>query len=218
MSLSALSSIGGSYTSTSDRATIADNFDTFLTLLTTQLRNQNPLDPLDTNQFTQQLVQFSGVEQQIKANANLEAMIQLSAAQTATQAASFIGKKVMVESTTTDLKDGKAEWSYAAASGATSATFTVRDADGKVVWTESKEITAGRHDYAWTGRDNEGNQLPAGKYTLTVDATNDKGETLQTVVEDAALIDGVDFTGSEPLLIVGEYGIRLSDVRAVLSG
>ena len=63
---------------------LADNFQTFLTLLTTQLQNQNPLDPLDTNQFTQQLVQFAGVEQQLKMNDTLATLLTLNQASTAT--------------------------------------------------------------------------------------------------------------------------------------
>lgn len=215
MYLNAIANLTGG-SSARDRTSIANNFDTFLSLLTTQLRNQNPLDPLDTNQFTQQLVQFSSVEQQIKTNSNLESMIQLSAAHTATQAASFIGKKVMIQSTTTDLKDGKAEWSYAAGTGATNATFTVRDSAGSIVWSETRSISPGRHDFAWNGRDSDGKAMPEGKYTLTVEATNDAGDTIQSVVEVAAIIDGIDFTGSEPVLLVGDSGILLSDVRAVL--
>ena len=73
-SVSGTSATSGSGLANS-RKTIADNFDTFLQLLTTQLKNQNPLDPLDTNQFTAQLVQFSGVEQQLKTNEFLEALL-----------------------------------------------------------------------------------------------------------------------------------------------
>ncbi|MGY4482257.1 flagellar hook assembly protein FlgD [Bradyrhizobium sp. LM3.2] len=73
-------------------ATLAGNFQTFLTLLTTQLQNQNPLDPLDTNQFTQQLVQFAGVEQQLKTNDSLSQLVTLQQTTQATQALGFVGK------------------------------------------------------------------------------------------------------------------------------
>jgi flagellar basal-body rod modification protein FlgD len=199
-----------------DRAGIADNFDAFLQMLTTQLQNQNPLDPLDTNQFTQQLVQFSGVEQSIKTNENLEALIQVSAANIATAATSFIGKKVMIQSTTTNLKDGAAEWSYAAGSGATNATFTVRDEAGNVVWTEDKAISGGRDTFKWNGFDDDGNKLDDGRYTLTVEATDAEGETVATAIEVSVVIDGVDFSGTEPVLLVGDEGIPLSQVTAVL--
>src|SRR5215218_2783230 len=94
---SAVAAAPGASTSTakkaSDRAMIAENFDAFLLLLTTQLKNQSPLDPMDTNQFTQQLVQFASVEQQLKSNATLSALLTTVKAST-TNAASFIGMQV----------------------------------------------------------------------------------------------------------------------------
>lgn len=216
MALDAISNLNIYGQASADRALIADNFDTFLSLLTTQLQNQNPLDPLDTNQFTQQLVQFSEVEQSIKSNENLEALLQVSAANIATAATSFIGKKVMIQSTTTDLKDSNAEWSYATGSGATNAKFTVRDEAGNVVWSEQKDVAAGRNTYAWKGFDNDGNQLDDGQYTLTIEATNSEGDEVATAIEVSVMIDGVDFSGTEPILLVGDKGVPLSQVTAVL--
>src|SRR3990170_788928 len=90
-----------------DRASIANNFDQFLTLLTTQLKNQSPLDPLDTNQFTAQLVQFAGVEQQLKTNETLTSLLSLNAAGTATSAVGFIGSTITADGATTRLEDDK---------------------------------------------------------------------------------------------------------------
>src|SRR4051812_35690592 len=103
-------SSGGSSTSGTDRQTIAQNFDSFLLLLTTQLKNQNPLEPLDTNQFTQQLVQFASVEQQIKSNDTLNALLTSSHSSIVSSAASFVGMTVTAEGATTRLSEGKAEW------------------------------------------------------------------------------------------------------------
>src|SRR5512140_1915262 len=88
---------------TSDTATLASNFSTFLTLLTTQLKNQNPLDPLDTNQFTQQLVQFAGVEQQLKTNSELTTLVALQQTAQTTQALGFVGKTAVVDGSTAAL-------------------------------------------------------------------------------------------------------------------
>src|SRR5687768_4730759 len=99
-------------TSAVDRKTIAGNFDSFLQLLTTQLKNQNPLDPLDTNQFTQQLVQFAQVEQQIKQNQQLETLISIEKAAQATTALAFVGSTVAVDGQTAALKNGKAAWTF----------------------------------------------------------------------------------------------------------
>src|ERR1041385_8736854 len=94
------------------KATIAQNFDTFLQLLTTQLKNQNPLDPLDTNQFTQQLVQFASVEQQINMNQQLTSLVSLQKANKTTSAMSFLGATATVDGSSTKLVNGKGSWSF----------------------------------------------------------------------------------------------------------
>src|SRR4051812_17542950 len=102
-------SSGGTLSTTAD-STLAGNFQTFLTLLTTQLQNQNPLDPLDTNQFTQQLVQFAGVEQQLKTNDQLTSLVSLQQTAQATQALGFVGKTAVVDGSTTKLINSAANW------------------------------------------------------------------------------------------------------------
>ncbi|MEO0962032.1 MAG: flagellar hook capping FlgD N-terminal domain-containing protein, partial [Pseudomonadota bacterium] len=88
------------------------DFDTFLTLLTTQLKNQDPLEPLDSSEFTNQLVQFSSVEQNIATNQNLEQLLNLTFANFATDAVGYIGKEVVAESPTAILTNGTANWDY----------------------------------------------------------------------------------------------------------
>src|SRR5919201_1393664 len=93
-----------------DQNTLAGNFQTFLTLLTTQLKNQNPLDPLDTNQFTQQLVQFASVEQQLKTNDALTSLVSLQKTAQSTQALTFVGKTALVDGSTASLSNASATW------------------------------------------------------------------------------------------------------------
>ena len=95
-----------------DKDTLAGNFQTFLTLLTTQLKNQNPLDPLDTNQFTQQLVQFAQVEQQIKQNSQLETMISLERSAQTTTALAYVGQTVAIDGATAALANNRAAWTF----------------------------------------------------------------------------------------------------------
>src|SRR5262245_20824702 len=99
-----------SSTTKSANTPLADNFQTYLTLLTTQLQNQNPLDPLDTNQFTQQLVQFAQVEQQLKANDQLATLVSLQQTAQTTQALNFVGATAVVDGSTTALANGSARW------------------------------------------------------------------------------------------------------------
>ncbi|MCB1473055.1 MAG: flagellar hook assembly protein FlgD [Rhodobiaceae bacterium] len=215
MILNAISSATGTGTAATDRAGIADNFDTFLQILTTQLKNQNPLEPLDTNEFTAQLVQFSQVEQQIKQNDNLEAIAKLAAASAATNAVSFIGKRVTAATTQATMANGTATWHYDAAETAQAAAFTIRDSAGSVVWTGDREVAQGSSTFVWDGRDTNGNKLPDGDYTLSVEARAADLSAIQVDISTETTIDGVDFSGDEPLLMAGGTVISLSDVRHI---
>src|ERR1700716_3047093 len=133
----------GSKTTTSSTATagIADNFQTFLTLLTTQLQHQNPLDPLDTNQFTAQLVQFAGVEQQLKSNDQLTSLVKLQTAANATTALAYVGSTVAVDGSTAKF-DGSATWNLKADKAATS-TITITSSTGQTAYTGSFSLKQG---------------------------------------------------------------------------
>src|SRR6185312_1698596 len=115
-------------------AQLSGNFSTFLTLLTTQLKNQDPTAPMDSNQFTQQLVEFSQVEQQIDTNTNLKSLITQSTSQAGTFATSYLGKKVSITDGTASLSGGQASWTYNLAAAASSATLTVTNAAGVTVY------------------------------------------------------------------------------------
>src|SRR5215813_14850696 len=129
---------------------IAGNFNAFLQLLTTQLQNQNPLDPLDTNQFTQQLVQFASVEQQINMNTQLQTLVSLQQTAQNSQALGFVGKTVTVNGTTAPLTNGQAQWTFNPPSPAT-ATFTVTDSTGQTVLTKTGTVQPGPQSFNWNG-------------------------------------------------------------------
>src|SRR5215475_7616817 len=136
---------------------IAGNFTTFLTLLTTQLQNQNPLDPLDTNQFTQQLVQFASVEQQINMNTQLQTLVALQQTAQNSQALGFVGKTVTVNGSTAPLTNGQAQWTFNPTSPAT-ATFTVSDSTGQTVLSKTGTVQPGQQAFNWNGLDSSGRQ------------------------------------------------------------
>jgi len=211
--LSALSNIGEASQS---RNAIANDFDTFLTLLTTQLQNQNPLEPLDTNQFTQQLVQFSEVEQSIKSNENLENLLKLQAATAITNSVAYIGKTVELSGSTQELKAGQATWPVNAAADAQATTFTIKDQNGNVVFNETKSLAAGTTDYTWDGKTNDGNPAPEGSYSLSVAATNSDGLAVNVNIASSGVVDGVDMSGNKLVLLVGGQRINLEDVTTIL--
>lgn len=209
---SALSNLGQAST---DRVAIADNFDTFLNLLLTQLQNQNPLDPLDTDQFTQQLVQFTGVEQTIKQNDNLEKLIQLSAANTTTNIIGFLGGEVTLSGTSSELKNGTASWNYEIDQAADNSTITVLDSNGIPVFTTSGPAPSGKSTFLWDGRTDAGTTAPDGTYTLSVSAVDSNGTALKVTTEVVGVVDGVDFNGDEPVLLIGSREVKLDEILSV---
>ena len=162
----AIDGVGGVNSSTGtnavSRQTLASNFETFLTLLTTQLQHQNPLEPLDTNQFTQQLVSFAGVEQQLRTNDNLESLVKLSKIAHNATALSFVGLNVTAEGATTELRDGLAVW-YLSSPKPVQAQISIQDANGSTVFTETKTLDAAIQPYQWNGRTSTGSIAPAGR-------------------------------------------------------
>jgi flagellar basal-body rod modification protein FlgD len=196
-------------------AQLSGNFNTFLTLLTTQLQNQDPMNPMDSNQFTQELVEFSGVEQQINTNDNLKTLIGLQQGSAGSSAVGYLGKAITVTNGSGVLQDGDANWSYALGSTAATTALSVTNAAGQVVYSANGEIGTGQHSFEWNGTDNNGNQLADGVYTLSVNATDSSGSTVQAAVASKGIVDEVNLTGSEPLLMIGAMGVPLSQVSAI---
>src|SRR5579864_1566793 len=149
---------------------IAGNFQSFLQLLTTQLQNQNPLSPLDTNQFTQQLVEFAGVQQQINTNDSLSTLVSLQQTAQSSQALEFVGKTAVVKGSTTSLTSSKAAWGLNIASAST-VTINITNSSGATVYTSSIAANAGNNQtFTWNGLGTDGTQQPDGSYTLTATA------------------------------------------------
>jgi flagellar basal-body rod modification protein FlgD len=194
---------------------IAGNFTTFLQLLTTQLQNQNPLDPLDTNQFTQQLVEFASVEQQINMNTQLQTLVSLQQTTQSTQAMGFAGATVTVNGATAPLTNGQAQWTFNPASPA-AATFTITDASGQTVFNQAGTLQPGAQQFNWNGTDNSGNRLPDGNYTLTISATGANGQALAIPTEVTGTVDSVDLTQSPPLLSIGGQTYTVNQILKVV--
>lgn len=196
------------------RSQIAGNFDQFLQLLTTQLKNQDPTAPLDTNQFTQQLVQFAQVEQQLKQNDTLSALLNMSKSSSTSNAMSFVGNRVVMDGSTSQLKSGKAEWRLEAPRGG-SATITIKDKSGSVVQTQNLTLSAGAQAFKWDGRNSTGVVAPDGEYSIVVDATDSLKNRIPVTTEVTGVVDGADFTGETPVLVIGSTRIPVGKVKSV---
>jgi flagellar basal-body rod modification protein FlgD len=183
-----------------------------LTLLTTQLQNQDPLDPMDTSEFTNQLVQYADVEQSIKTNDTLADILSLTSWNTNTLALSYVGKTVEYDSEYSALSDGEANWNYELDDDASSVTLTVKDQNGNTVYTESGSADAGTHAFTWDGTDSDGNQLADGTYSLTVNALAANGAEIESSVTSLGKIDRVDTSGDEIALYVGDVAVTVDDI------
>ena len=153
--------------SASPLASLSSNFGNFLNLLMTQLKNQDPTSPMDANQFTSELVQFSSVEQQISTNSNLSQLIQLTQSADVIQASSLIGKQVSVQSKQVPLQNGSGMLNFVA-STAEPVTITLTNASGASLRQVTMNAAKGTNTWNWDGKNASGQSLPDGGYTVTV--------------------------------------------------
>jgi flagellar basal-body rod modification protein FlgD len=197
------------------RGRLADSTETFLSLLTTQLKNQDPLSPMDSSQFTQQIVQMTGVEQQLLTNDLLAALVGMSDGGLA-DSVNLIGKTVTATTGAASLQDGKATWAYNLPRGANSVQLDVLDAKGNIVASQVLTATAaGNHSFEWDGKTNLGTQLADGDYGLRITPTDSSGtkfSAIQTLTGVATAVQSVDGTN---IVTIGKTRVPISAVTAV---
>ena len=194
---------------------LTQTFDDFLNLLTTQLENQDPLEPLDTNQFTEQLVQFANVEQAINTNVKLDQLIAAQSNSQLTAALDYIGKSVTVEGIGLDLNGGTATVAYDLPSSANSVTITVRDSLGRAVAGLTGPTARGAHEVTWDGTDAQGNQLADGNYTFSVQALDSRGDPVPVTQGSIGQVTGIEVVNGEIVLSMGSMKASLSQILAV---
>ena len=204
---------------TSGLNSLASNFDAFLQLLTTQLQNQDPTAPLDSNQFTQQLVQMTGVQQQLDTNNLLQQVVSNTSSGVST-AVSLIGKTVKATSDTANLTNGQAQWTYNIPTAASDLKVEVLDSAGNVVHAEApSDMSAGDKAFTWNGKDLTGTQLPnGGTYTLKVTATDATGATLATTNYVQGVVTGVSQANGATSLTVNGSAVDWTKIISVTDG
>lgn len=177
--------------STDAMGQINKDFNFFLKMLTTQLQNQDPTEPMDTTAMTQQIATYSGVEQQVKTNAQLEALLGANKQSQLSTAVSYIGREVETDGNIGTLqyaadgtKTGMAEYSYDLPEDIATATVTIKDKDGNVVYTGAGPVSKGENIVRWNGINSTTKKaMDAGEYTMEVLAKNGKGEVVNVDVE-----------------------------------
>lgn len=201
--------------SATDASMLGSNLNTFLTLLTTQLQNQDPTSPMDTTQFTQQLVEFSGVEQQINTNKDLQTLIALQTSSEAMSAMPMVGKTIQYNESTAPLSNGQASFTYTLPSTAAAADLVVEDANGNIVYETTAATSAGSHSFLWNGQSISGATAPDGAYSLNVVAADATGKAISATVTSNGTIDSVSVNNNVPTFDVGGVQVPMSNLLTV---
>jgi flagellar basal-body rod modification protein FlgD len=213
--------VGSIAANTSSDALVSgqDNLDTsyttFLKLLTTQLKNQDPTSPLDTNAFTQQLVQMTGVQQQLLSNKLLQQLVTQGSNADVRGAVDLIGKTVSAVGSDVVLKDGKASWNYELDQTASKVTLSVVDSKGRVMWSgDAPDLGQGEHAFTWDGKGvNDGAEGQT--YTLQIKAVDANGDEIASRALIEGLVTAIHQGDSGALVTIGGADTDLTAVRAV---
>ena len=216
MTISPITAAAQSVTAAANTAssTLTGNFNTFLTLLTAQLKNQDPTSPLDTNQFTQQLVQYSTVEQQINTNANLTTLIDLNRASSLYQATSMVGHQVGVSATQLSLQSGAAGLQFNVANPQ-AVNITISDPSGVQLYQTTQQAVAGSNAWTWNGVNANGKSLPDGAYNVSVTSAAAGGTKVPFTVIGRAT--GATTSGTTPSLSLGQLSVPMSAVQSIVN-
>jgi flagellar basal-body rod modification protein FlgD len=205
---STASSAGGS-ASIDPLSQLTSNFQSFLTLLTTQLQNQDPSTPMDSNQFTSELVAFTGVDAQIQTNASLGQLIQLAQGSTTIQSQQLLGKQVAVTSNQLVLQNGTAALQFTAPSAGTVA-IAVYNAAGQQLYDATVNASAGRNTWTWNGQTAGGVTEPDGAYNVAVVGRAAGGGTTALPFSVLGTVTGVQASGSTVDLSLGSLTVPIS--------
>ncbi len=205
-------------TSAAQSPKLAGDFNTFLTLLTTQIKNQTPTDPLDVNQMTNQLVQFASVEQQIAMNQNLQSLVSLEQASQLTASAPLIGRKVEVDATQISLQSGSGALKLPAAGSSQTAQVTIRGSGNQIVRQETVQLGSGPTTWSWNGLNGSGVTMPDGAYTASVTGIGTGGKTEALPFTSLATVTGAERVNGQLQLMMGQMRAGFDKLRSVSSG
>jgi flagellar basal-body rod modification protein FlgD len=194
---------------------LSENFDRFLTLLTAQLRYQDPLSPMESTEFTGQLVQFAGVEQAIRTNEQLAKLIEMQQTSTASAALGYIGHTVEVADDEVQLEAGRAEFAYVLDETAGATAISITNAAGQIVHAANGESAAGKHRFVWDGTATGGQELPDGTYRVTVSGVDLEGAPMTVDTFAFGRVTSVEVDESGATLSVGGLRVPLDKVVAI---
>ncbi|KTF70591.1 flagellar hook assembly protein FlgD [Sphingomonas sp. HT-1] len=181
------------------------DYSLFLKLLTTQMQNQDPMNPMDSSQFTQQLVQYSQVEQSIQQNKTLNTMLSTMNMQSLTQSSSMIGQAVEVDSDMAATSATKpAQWNWIAANAVTSVTAKILDSKGSTVDTRTFDATGTSGSFTWDGTTKDGKALDPGIYRVELTGSNATVASIKMTASAAGTVDNVQMINGSPVVSIND--------------
>ncbi|MEQ8442061.1 MAG: FlgD immunoglobulin-like domain containing protein [Alphaproteobacteria bacterium] len=195
---------------------LSSNFDNFLTILTTQLQNQDPLSPLDTHEFTNQLVMFADVEQSVRQSGQLDDLIALQRQSGASTAVSYIGQAVRADYNEVMFQGDPVNMTYTLPEDADTGALEIYNQEGDLVTIIAGiEKSYGTHTVTWDGTDSFGNTLPDGAYSFQIGAVNRDDQPIDATYETEGIITGAEFEDGVTTLLMGDVRIPLSKILRV---
>ncbi len=197
-------------------AQLAEDFDDFLVLLTTQLQNQDPLSPMDSTEFTNQLVAFSGVEQQINANAKLDSLVSLGLGTSFSSSLSYVGKDVSYLSSEAHF-DGNTpiDIDYAISGESVDTKINILDEEGNVIFSQDVSNADGTQNFTWDGKDKNGIAQLEGTYQIHVDALDGQNQILTTTTVVTGHVGGIETQNGTTFLLIGDRAVSIGNVIKV---
>ncbi|MBR0829972.1 flagellar biosynthesis protein FlgD [Bradyrhizobium manausense] len=221
MTVSATSSVSTATTtttSTSSSATSGLTSSDFLSLLVSELQNQDPLNATSTTDFINQLTSYANFSSQQSINSNLSALASSFSSLVTLNSVNYIGHTVEAKTDTATLSNGSATFGYSLSSAAENVSISIKDSSGNTVWTGSGTGNSGSNSFTWDGKDSSGNQLSdGGQYTISVTATDSAGNSVLYYTTVTGTVTGIDTSTSTPSLTVGGVSVSAANIIGVTS-
>lgn len=195
------------------KVTLADDFAEFLQLLTTQLQNQDPLSPMDSNEFTNQLVQFSQVEQQINSNQKLDDLVALQLNNAITTSLGYVGLDVSYISAEIAY-DGEtpSPIRYSLSAPATTSKINIFDEENNLIYSGDAQNSAGVHEFEWDGKDLLGQDVEAGTYIVSIDSLDAEDNVVQTTTVVTGRVKGIEQQNGVVYALVGDRAVATTAI------
>ena len=214
--------LAGQTTAASSSDTMSDAeelYANWIAILCTQLENQDPTDPVDTTEYTSQLIDIASLEQQALSNETLNSL--LTAVEdlvgSSDSLVGYIGNIITAYGDTAPLSDGTADWEYELDESAESVSLSVLDEDGNVVYSTAGKTDTGNHSFTWHGTTDDGGTAEDGSYQLVVDAADADGNQIDSTIYASGTVTGVDTSGNSPTLLTGNIEVPSSYVISIIA-